>query len=151
MIAEGNIWNNRTNMFERTLFFFDTGAQTSHVEEQFAKQLRLPITKSETSTMTEIGGHTEEFLTHRLSVCIKTAFGTELLLTMKTKSVITKDFRAATLSGCDIQFLSQEESFLSNLSTQGERQVPSILIGLDLDDKFVITNSPHIRFMIAEI
>uniref|UniRef100_A0A1I7X3Y4 Uncharacterized protein n=1 Tax=Heterorhabditis bacteriophora TaxID=37862 RepID=A0A1I7X3Y4_HETBA len=65
--------------------------------------------------MSGIGGLTEEFLSHRVSVRIKTAFGTELLLTMNTKPVITKDFRSATLSGCDKQFLRQEEIFLSNL------------------------------------
>ncbi|KAL6742014.1 hypothetical protein Aduo_015214 [Ancylostoma duodenale] len=27
MTAEGSVWNERTNQFEKILFFFDTGAQ----------------------------------------------------------------------------------------------------------------------------
>uniref|UniRef100_A0A1I7WFL4 BEACH domain-containing protein n=1 Tax=Heterorhabditis bacteriophora TaxID=37862 RepID=A0A1I7WFL4_HETBA len=51
MTAEGSIWNNHSSMFERALFFFDMGAQTSLVEERFAMQLGLLASESETITM----------------------------------------------------------------------------------------------------
>ncbi|KAK6012364.1 hypothetical protein OSTOST_22491 [Ostertagia ostertagi] len=116
MTAEGNVWNHRENAFEKVLFFFDTGAQKTIIEEALADRLGLPRITTETCVMSGIGGHTEKFESHLVSLKVCSAHGQEIEMSIKTKPILPAG------------------------SLQGERQIPHILVGLDRYYGLVISN-----------
>ncbi|KAL6734085.1 hypothetical protein Aduo_004665 [Ancylostoma duodenale] len=141
MTAEGNVWNHKTHKFEKALFFFDTGAQKTVIEEALADKLGLPRITSETCVMSGIGGHTERFESHVVSLKIGTAYGNEFDITILTKPIITGGFPSVRLTETDRAFLQCSEICVANSKIRGERQIPHILVGLDRYFDLVISNT----------
>ncbi|XGW34163.1 hypothetical protein V3C99_018183 [Haemonchus contortus] len=131
MTAEGNLWNNRSERFEKVLFFFDTGAQKTIIEENLANDFELPKLSTETCIMSGIGGHVERFSSTTVPLKVQTAYGKEVRFTVQTKPVITGGFSSVKLSQQDANFLEQHQICIANSKFQGEQQVPKILVGLD--------------------
>lgn len=75
MTAEGNIWNHKEKDYEKVLFFFDSGAQKTVIEESLVERLGVPKQTSELCTMSGIGGHIECFKSHMVDITLSTAFG----------------------------------------------------------------------------
>ncbi|EYC13451.1 hypothetical protein Y032_0043g718 [Ancylostoma ceylanicum] len=131
MTAEGSIWNARKQEYEKILFFFDSGAQKTAVDEELAEQFGLARQMTEKCTMSGIGGRIGTFKTHVVSLKIGTAFGEEIEITMQTRPVITEGFLSVRLEQCDVAFLKANEIFLANTKLRGELQIPRVLVGLD--------------------
>ncbi|KAK6764148.1 hypothetical protein RB195_024465 [Necator americanus] len=126
MTAEGNI-NARKEAYEKALFFFDSGAQKTVIEENLAEQLGLPKNTTEICTMSGIGEHIECFESH------------------KTKPVITNGFPSVKLNTEDIEFLKTNTICLANSKLHGEHQNPHILVGLDYYHDLVTDPANGIR------
>lgn len=60
--------NNKDSSLEKALFFFDTGAQKTVIQESLAERHGLPKTTMETCITTGIGGYTEKFESHMVSL-----------------------------------------------------------------------------------
>ncbi|VDL74031.1 unnamed protein product [Nippostrongylus brasiliensis] len=131
MTAEGNVWNYNKGEYEKILFFFDTGAQKTVIEESLAAQLGAPKQTTELCTMSGIGGHTETFESHIINLQVCTAYGEELEMEVQTKPVITNGFPGVNLSSADVAFLKANSICLANSKIRGEQQKPHILVGLD--------------------
>lgn len=138
MTAEGNIWNHNTCEFQKILFFFDTGAQKSVINEALADKLGLPKLKTETCVMSGIGGHTEMFQSNIVSLKIGSAYGKDLDILVQTKPIVTNGFPSIKLTSNDKQFLQSKEICVSNSKLRGEHQNPDILVGLDYYHNFVL-------------
>ncbi|KAK6742031.1 hypothetical protein RB195_009726 [Necator americanus] len=145
MTAEGNIWNARKQTYEKVLFFFDSGAQKTVIEENLAQQLGLPKNTTEICTMSGIGGHIECFESHKVPVKLGTAFGEEICMTIQTKPVITNGFPSVKLNTEDIEFLKTNTICLANSKLRGEHQNPHILVGLDYYHDLVTDPANGIR------
>ena len=113
------------------LFFFDSGAQKTVIEEALTDRLGLPRETTEICTMSGIGGHIECFKSHTVNIKVSTAFGEELDMKIQTKPVITNGFPSVNLSTQDIAFLKENNICLANSKLRGEQQIPHILVGLD--------------------
>ncbi|RCN35311.1 hypothetical protein ANCCAN_18829 [Ancylostoma caninum] len=74
MTSEGNIWNFSTGEYEKVLFFFDSGAYKSVIEESLANRFGLPRETTKICTMSGMGGHIESFKSHIVNMRISTAF-----------------------------------------------------------------------------
>lgn len=131
MTAEGKIWNYKNKGYEKILFFFDSGAQKTVIEEALADRLALPRQTTELCTMSGIGGHIESFKSHIVGIKLGTAFGEELDLLVQTKPVITNSFPSVNLTRADIAYLKENNICLANSNLHGEYQTPHILVGLD--------------------
>lgn len=131
MTAEGNVWNHRKGGYKKILFFFDTGAQKTVIEESLAESLGVQKQATETCTMSGIGGHIERFKSHNVIIKVSTAYGEELNLNVQTKPVITSGFPSINLSAEDVSFLKTRSICLANSKLRGEHQKPHILVGLD--------------------
>lgn len=131
MTAEGNVWNNKKGEYEKILFFFDTGAQKTVIEESLADRLGLSKQTTEICTMSGIGGHIESFESHIVCIKLSTVYGEELELNVLTKPIITNGFPSVNLSSVDVDFLKANSICLSNSKLRGEHQNPHILVGLD--------------------
>ncbi|KAK6762557.1 hypothetical protein RB195_023326 [Necator americanus] len=145
MTAEGNIWDARKQTYEKVLFFFDSGAQKTVIEENLAQQLGLPKNTTEICTMSGIGGHIECFESHKVPVKLGTAFGGEICMTIQTKPVITNGFPSVKLNTEDIEFLKTNTICLANSKLRGEHQNPHILVGLDYYHDLVTDPANGIR------
>ncbi|EYC34940.1 hypothetical protein Y032_1248g3781, partial [Ancylostoma ceylanicum] len=131
MTAEGNLWNNNKQKFERVLFFFETGAQKTVIEEKLASEFGLPRLSTESCVMSGIGGHIERFESTTVPLKIRSVYGKEINVTARTKPIITGGFPSVNLTQADADFLEVNEICLANSKLRGERQVPKILVGLD--------------------
>ncbi|XGW21976.1 hypothetical protein V3C99_004717 [Haemonchus contortus] len=138
MTAEGNLWNNKNKRFEKVLFFFDTGAHKTMIEEKLANNFGLPKLFTETCTMSGIGGHVERFDSTTVPLRVRSAYGKELRFNVQTKPIVTKGFPSVRLTEEDANFLEHNQICVANSSLQGERQVPKILVGLDRYHDLVI-------------
>ncbi|EYC15188.1 hypothetical protein Y032_0037g3370 [Ancylostoma ceylanicum] len=145
MTAEGNVWNHKTNQFEKVLFFFDTGAQKSLIRESTADDFGLVSQQTEHCTMSGIGGHTERFKSNLVTLRVSTAFGKQINLTVHTKPIITNGFSSVRLSEEDKHFLQFKEMFICNPRVRGEHQNPHILIGLDYYYELVPPNTTTVQ------
>ncbi|EYC10154.1 hypothetical protein Y032_0057g2793 [Ancylostoma ceylanicum] len=145
MTAEGSVWNQRTNQFEKILFFFDTGAQKTLIRESAADELGLSKQSTEICSMSGIGGHTESFQSSLVSLKICTAFGRQVDITAQTKPVLTKGFSSVTLSEEDKDFLQSNELCICNPRVRGEHQNPHILVGLDYYYQLVPPNAAPVQ------
>lgn len=145
MTAEGNVWNNKDSSLEKVLFFFDTGAQKTVIQESLAERLGLPKTTTETCIMSGIGGYTEKFESHIVSLKVCTAHGKEINLAIQTKPIITGGFPSVKLAEIDQEFLQNEGIFIANSKVRGERQLPHILVGLDRYYDLVVSNTTDTR------
>ncbi|KAK6010081.1 scavenger mRNA decapping enzyme, partial [Ostertagia ostertagi] len=141
MTAEGRIWNHNLDKFDKAIFFFDTGAQKTIIEENFAMKLGLPSIRTETCTMSGIGGNTEIFKSSIVSVRIGTAYGKDMEILIQTKPVLTKGFPGVRLCAVDKQFLQDRNILVCNPNIRGEHQLPKILVGLDYYYNFILDNS----------
>ncbi|KAL6733108.1 hypothetical protein Aduo_003789 [Ancylostoma duodenale] len=119
MTAEGSVWNERTNQFEKILFFFDTGAQKTLIRESIAEELGLPKQSTEIRSISGIGGHTERIQSSLVSLKVCTAFGRRLEITAQTKPVLTKGFSSVRLSEEDKDFLQSNELCICNPRVNG--------------------------------
>lgn len=138
MTAEGCIWNYKQKKFEKTVFFFDTGAQKTVIREDLAFRLGLLKVKTETCVTSGIGGNTETFESHIVNVRLGTTYGKDMEILIQTKPVLTNGFPAVKkLCYADQQFL-QERSLVCNPSIRGESQFPEVLVGLDYSYNFVL-------------
>ncbi|KAK6036903.1 hypothetical protein COOONC_25592 [Cooperia oncophora] len=126
-----------TTSYEKALFFFDTGAQLSLIEEKAAEHLALPVVASDKCTLSGISGISETFVSHHVQVKVLTAHGRELQMTMQTKPTLTKGFPAVRLMETDIEFMEENSIQLANTRLKGEHQVPQILVGIDLYNVFI--------------
>ncbi|KAK6762167.1 hypothetical protein RB195_023036 [Necator americanus] len=145
MTAEGNIWNVRKKDYEKALFFFDSGAQKTVIEENLAEQLGLSKNTTEICTMSGIGGHIEYFESHKVSAKLGTAFGEEICITIQTKPDITNGFPSVKLNVEDIEFLKTKTICLANSKLRGEHQNPHVLVGLDYYHDLVTDPANRIR------
>ncbi|KAK6762653.1 hypothetical protein RB195_023393 [Necator americanus] len=145
MTVEGNIWNARKHAYEKALFFFDSGAQKTVIEENLAGQLGLPKNTTEICTISGNGGHIECFESHKVPVKLGTVFGGEICMTIQTKPVITNGFPSVKLNTEDIEFLKTNTICLANSKLRGEHQNPHILVGLDYYHDLVTDPANGIR------
>ncbi|EYC27635.1 hypothetical protein Y032_0009g837 [Ancylostoma ceylanicum] len=145
MTAEGSVWNQRTNQFEKILFFFDTGAQKTLIRESAADELGLPRQSTEICSMSGIGGHTESFPSSLVSLKVCTAFGRQVDITAQTKPVLTKGISSVRLSEEDKDFLQSNELCICNPRVKGEHQNPHILVGLDYYYQLVPPNAAPVQ------
>ncbi|KAK6755683.1 hypothetical protein RB195_014208 [Necator americanus] len=114
MTAESSIWNYNTERFERAVFFFDTVAQKTIIEEEYANNLELPTLRTENCVMSGIGGKTEVFETNIVNVKIGTAYGKEIDILIQTKPILTKGFPAVRLCTKDQQLLQSRNILVCN-------------------------------------
>ncbi|EYB96025.1 hypothetical protein Y032_0154g2997 [Ancylostoma ceylanicum] len=145
MTSEGYIWNFNTGEYEKVLFFFDSGAHKSVIEESVADRFGLPRETTEICTMSGMGGHIETFMSHIVNMRVSTAFGEEIEMKIQTKPVITNSFPSVNLSSVDITFLKENNICLANSKLRGEQQIPHILVGLDLYHELVTSPAETIR------
>ncbi|EYB98531.1 hypothetical protein Y032_0130g1523 [Ancylostoma ceylanicum] len=145
MTAEGNIFNHVTQQYERVLFFFDTGAQKTVIEEELATKFGLPRITTETCVMSGMEGHTEKFESHTVRMNITTVFGAEIEMVVQTEPIVTGGFPAVQLTKEDREFLQMEELCIANSKIRGERLIPRILVGLDRYYDLVLGNTTAFR------
>ncbi|EYC42554.1 hypothetical protein Y032_0527g2967 [Ancylostoma ceylanicum] len=131
MTAEGSIWNARKHEYEKILFFFDSGAQKTAIDEELAEHFGLARQMTEKCAMSGIGGRIETFKSHIVPLKIGTTFGEEIEITVQTRPVITEGFPSVRLEQCDVAFLKVNEIFLANTKLREELQIPRVLVGLD--------------------
>ncbi|XGW10254.1 hypothetical protein V3C99_012050 [Haemonchus contortus] len=131
MTAEGYLWSFKKQEYVKALFFFDSGAQKTVIEERLANELGLPKYSTEICTMSGIGGHIENFKSDIVLTRINTAFGEEIELKIQTKPVLTNGFPSVKLTTADVTFLKENNIYLANSKLRGEHQKPHILVGLD--------------------
>uniref|UniRef100_A0A1I7WGT3 Peptidase A2 domain-containing protein n=1 Tax=Heterorhabditis bacteriophora TaxID=37862 RepID=A0A1I7WGT3_HETBA len=142
MTAEGKV-KNKNGTYENVIVFLDTGAQQSLIEEAEANRLGLAKKNAEYCTMSGIGGITESFTSYEVQLDIMSAYGTKIIIKVKTKPVLTKGFNAVYLTPKDKEFLLKHDIILSNPKVNGEKQIPKILIGIDLYQQFVLHSTPQ--------
>ncbi|EYC20178.1 hypothetical protein Y032_0022g495 [Ancylostoma ceylanicum] len=145
MTAEGNIFSHVSQQYERVLFFFDTDAQKTIIEEDVANKLGLSRITTETCIISGMGGHTEKFESHSVRMNTTTAFGAELEMIVQTKPIITGGFPAVKLTKEDQEFLQSKELCVANSKLRGERLIPRILVGLDRYYDLVVADTTALR------
>ncbi|XGW17350.1 hypothetical protein V3C99_002170, partial [Haemonchus contortus] len=144
MTAEGSIWNHDTQKFEKVIFFFDSGAQKTVIQEDLALRLKLPTLKAEACIMSGIGGKTETFQSNIVHVKIGTAYGKDLEILIQTKPILTNGFPAVQICSVDQQFLEKRNLLVCNPNIRGEHHIPDILVGLDHYHTFVLDSGEHL-------
>lgn len=120
MTAEGNMWNFKKQVYEKVLFFFDSGAQKSIIKEEVAEQFSLSKLSTEVCTMSGIGGHVENFESRVVTIKVSSAYGDEVEMKILTKPMLTNGFPSVKLTENDIDFLKENNICLSNSNLRGK-------------------------------
>ncbi|KAK5965291.1 hypothetical protein GCK32_002031 [Trichostrongylus colubriformis] len=142
MTVEGQIKNNTTGSFENVLIFLDSGAQCNLIDAHLADTLALARGEPYQYTMHGIGGTIHTYTAQQVTAVFRIRFGECVSINLSTKPVLTNAFPSATLTSTDIQFLKQNNIFLSNTAASGQLVKPTILIGVESYEHIVLLNSP---------
>ncbi|EYC41957.1 hypothetical protein Y032_0550g3314 [Ancylostoma ceylanicum] len=138
MTAEGCIWNAKKKEYEKILFFFDSGAQRTLVDEELVEQFGLQKHMTKRCSISGIGGRVDTFESHVVPLRIGTAFGEVIEITVQTGPAVSKGFLSVRLEQDDIAFLKANDIPLTNRKLHGEHQIPRVLVGLDYYHDLVI-------------